>query len=168
MEKILSQWRPLICSLTHIFLDASDFCSINFSYMASGYKHTQCYSIVSCAPLILIGAHFLSLNYTPISLLWKTGFHFSPGFKTVTSVRDLTRDGRLNTYIESVPKLSKVSFRGQCARTGHPLKLPSPTKHARLGHISSAGQIGLPAGPVFYILYLFSIHTYFHKVLTYV
>jgi hypothetical protein len=63
------------------------------------------------------------------------------------AVRDLTRDGRLSTYDESVLKLSKVSFRRKCARTGHHLKLPSPTKLARLGHFP----------PVFYIcIYLFS------------
>jgi hypothetical protein len=38
------------------------------------------------------------------------------------AVCDLTRDGRLSTYEESVLKLSKVSFRGKCARMGHPLK----------------------------------------------
>ncbi len=51
------------------------------------------------------------------------------------AVRDLTRDGRWSTYDESVLNLStvsKLSFRGKCARTGHPLKLPSPTKLARL------------------------------------
>ncbi len=48
-------------------------------------------------------------------------------------LRDLIRDGRLSTYDESVLKLSKNSFRGKCAHTGHPLKLPSPTKISRLG-----------------------------------
>ncbi len=41
------------------------------------------------------------------------------------AARDLTCD-RLSTYEESVLKLSKVSFRGKCARMGQPLKLPSP------------------------------------------
>ncbi len=50
------------------------------------------------------------------------------------AVRDLTHDGRLSTYDESVLKLSKVSYWGKCTRTGHPLKLPSPTKLAWLGH----------------------------------
>jgi hypothetical protein len=44
------------------------------------------------------------------------------------AVHDLTRDGRLSTYAESVLKLSKVYFRGKCARMGHSLKLLSPTK----------------------------------------
>jgi hypothetical protein len=66
-------------------------------------------------------------------------------------VLDLTRDGRLSTYDESVLKLSKVSFQGKCSRTGHPLKIPSPTKPARLGHFPPASQAGRLAGPVFYI-----------------
>ncbi len=74
------------------------------------------------------------------------------------AVRDLTRDGRWSTYDESVLKLSKVSFRGKCARTGHPLKLPSPSKLARLGHFPPASQAGrlAAAGPVFYV-YVFSL-----------
>jgi hypothetical protein len=69
---------------------------------------------------------------------------------------DLTRDGILSTYDESVLKLSKVSFRGKCARMGHPLKLPSPTKHAWLGHFPPASQAGCLAGPMFYMwIYLF-------------
>ena len=67
------------------------------------------------------------------------------------AVRDLTRDGRLSTYDESVLKLSKVSYWGKCTRTGHPLKLPSPTKLARLGHFPPASQAGRLAGPVFYV-----------------
>jgi hypothetical protein len=39
---------------------------------------------------------------------------------------------------------------------GHPLKLPSPTKLARLGHFPPASQEGRLAGPVFYnISFLF-------------
>ncbi len=68
-------------------------------------------------------------------------------------VHDLTSDGSLSTYDESVLKLSKVSFRGKCARTGHPLKLPSPTKPARMGHFPTASQAGR-LGPVFYVLYI--------------
>ncbi len=66
-------------------------------------------------------------------------------------MRDLTRDGRLSTYDESVLKLSKVSFRGKCARMGNPLKLP-PTKLARLGQFPPASQAGHLAGPVFYTI----------------
>jgi hypothetical protein len=71
------------------------------------------------------------------------------------AVRDLTRDGRLSTgtYDESVLNLSNVSFRVKCARMGHPLKLPSPTKLARLGHFPPASQAGCLAGPVFYTRY---------------
>jgi hypothetical protein len=77
------------------------------------------------------------------------------------AVRDLTRDSKLRTYDEwmnlltydeSVVKLSNVSFRGKCARMGHPLKLPSPTKLARLGHFPLASQAGCLAGPVFYTI----------------
>jgi hypothetical protein len=70
------------------------------------------------------------------------------------AVRDLTRDGRLSTYDESVLKLSKVSFREKCARSGHLLKLQSPTKLARLGHFPPASQVGRLAGTVFYV-YIF-------------
>jgi hypothetical protein len=81
------------------------------------------------------------------------------------AVCDLTRDGRLSTYDESVLKLSKVSSRVKCARMGHPLRLPSPTK--RLSHFSPASQAGRLAGPVFYTitfrwrliqLILYSVH----------
>jgi hypothetical protein len=54
------------------------------------------------------------------------------------AVRNLARDGRLSTYDESVLKLSKVSFWGKCARIGHPLKLPSPTKLPPAGSFSSS------------------------------
>jgi hypothetical protein len=65
------------------------------------------------------------------------------------AVIDLTRDGRLSTYDESVLKLSKVSFRGKCARMGHSLKLTSAIKLARrLGHFPPASQAGHLAGPV--------------------
>jgi hypothetical protein len=59
------------------------------------------------------------------------------------------------TYDASVLKLSNVSFRGKCACTGNPLKLPSPTKLARLGHFPPASQAGRLVGPVFYV-YIFS------------
>jgi hypothetical protein len=72
------------------------------------------------------------------------------------AVRDLTRDGRWSTYDVSVLKLSKVSFGGKCSRTGHPLKLPSPTKLAWVGHFPQASQAGRLAGPVFYV-YIFSL-----------
>ncbi len=72
------------------------------------------------------------------------------------AVRDLTRDGSLSTYGESVLKLSKVSFRGKFAHTGHPLKLPSPTKFARLGNffLQLARRTAVPAWCS--VLYLFS------------
>jgi hypothetical protein len=56
------------------------------------------------------------------------------------AVRDLTRDGRWSTYDVSVLKLSNNSFRGKCAQTGHPLKIPSPTKLFRLVHFPQASQ----------------------------
>jgi hypothetical protein len=67
-------------------------------------------------------------------------------------VRDLTGDGRLSTHDKSVLKLSKVSFRGKCARMGNPLKLPSPTKLANKTHFSPASQTGHFAGPVFHTI----------------
>ncbi len=67
-----------------------------------------------------------------------------------TAVRDFTRDGRWRTYDVSV--LKKTG--GRCAQTGHPQKLPSPTKLARLGHFPPASQ----AGPVFYA-YVFSLYS---------
>ncbi len=53
-----------------------------------------------------------------------------------------------NSYINS------YSFRGRCARMGHPLKLPSPTKFHRLGHFPPASQTRRLAGPVFYVQYM--------------
>jgi hypothetical protein len=68
------------------------------------------------------------------------------------TVRDLTQDGRLSTYDESVLKLSKVSLRGKYACKGHPLRLPSPTALTWLGHFPPASQAGRLAGPVFYTI----------------
>jgi hypothetical protein len=62
----------------------------------------------------------------------------------------------METYEVSVLKLSNVSFRGKCARMENTLKLPSPTKLARLGHFPPASQVGRLAGPVFYV-YVFSL-----------
>ncbi len=67
------------------------------------------------------------------------------------AVRDLTRDGRWSTYDVSVFKLSNVTFWGKCARMENNLKLPSPTKRARLGPFPPASQAGRLAGPVFYV-----------------
>jgi hypothetical protein len=68
------------------------------------------------------------------------------------AVSDLIRDSRLSTYDESVLKLSLVLFRGKCARTGHPLKLLSLTKLARLGHF--------PAARPGVLYYIFSLVVY--------
>ncbi len=70
----------------------------------------------------------------------------------LSAVCDLTSDSRLSTYDESVLKLSKDSFRIKCARTGHPLKLPSPTKIAQLCHFLAIQAGGL-AGLVFYVFF---------------
>jgi hypothetical protein len=74
------------------------------------------------------------------------------------AVRDLTHDGRLSTHDVSVLKLSKVSFRGKCARIGHPLKLPSPKNFAGLGHFPPASQAGRLAGPFYTNLFSVSLH----------
>jgi hypothetical protein len=75
------------------------------------------------------------------------------------AVRDLTYDGRLSTCDESVLKLSKVSFRGKCTCTEHPLKLPSPTKLAIF--LQLARRATLPARCS--VLYLFSGQDYIFK-----
>jgi hypothetical protein len=72
------------------------------------------------------------------------------------AVRDLTRDGRWSTYAVSVLSLSNVSFLGKCAHMGNTLKIPSPTKLARLGHFPPASQAGRLAGPVFCV-YVFPL-----------
>ncbi len=71
----------------------------------------------------------------------------------------ISRDGRLSTYDENVLKLSKVSFRGKCARTGHPLKRPSPTKIARLGHFPPACQAGMQPCRPGVLCNIFSLET---------
>ncbi len=48
---------------------------------------------------------------------------------------------------------------GRCAQTGHPLKLPSPTKLAWLGRFPPPSQAGRLAGPVFYVYVFFSACT---------
>jgi hypothetical protein len=64
----------------------------------------------------------------------------------------------------SALKLSNVSFRGKCARLGNALKLPSPTKLARLAHFPPASQAGRLVGPVFYV-YVLSLVVPLKKVL---
>jgi hypothetical protein len=55
-----------------------------------------------------------------------------------------------------VLKLYIVSFWGRCALMGNTLRLPSPTKLARLGYFPPASQAGRLAAPVFYV-YVFSL-----------
>jgi hypothetical protein len=74
------------------------------------------------------------------------------GRRPLPAVRDFTRESRWSTYDVSV--LKKMG--GRCAQTGHPLKLPSPIKLARLGHFPPASQVGRLAGPVFYV-YVFPL-----------
>jgi hypothetical protein len=52
-----------------------------------------------------------------------------------------------------------------CAQTGHPLKLLSPTKLARMAHFPPDSQAGCLAGPVFYV-YVFSLANLFLCVLS--
>jgi hypothetical protein len=78
------------------------------------------------------------------------------GRRLLPAVRNLTREGRWSTYDVSVLKHYNVSFRGRCVRMGNTLKIPSPTKLARLGHFPPASQAGRLAGPVFYV-YVFSL-----------
>jgi hypothetical protein len=80
------------------------------------------------------------------------------GRRPLPAVRDLTRNGRWGTYDVSVLKLANVSFQGKCARMGNSLKLPSPTKLARLGHFPPSSQAGRLAGPVICV-YVFSLVT---------
>ncbi len=108
----------------------------------------------SSPSLMWLVAEFIDLwIYPPVRGLWiwllitVTTPHFP-----LLAVRELTHDGRLSTNHESVLKLSKVSFRGKYVHTGNHLKLPSPTKLARLGHFPPANQAGRLARPVFYII----------------
>jgi hypothetical protein len=75
----------------------------------------------------------------------------SMGRRPLPAVRDLTPDGRWSTYDVSILKLYNVHSGEGCARMGNTLKLPSPTKLARLGHFPPASQAGRLAGPVFYV-----------------
>ncbi len=76
-------------------------------------------------------------------------------------MRDLTR--RWSTYDVGVLKLSNVLFRGKCARMGNTLKLPSPTKLARLDNFPPGSQAGRLAGLVLYV-YVFSLADYIPPV----
>jgi hypothetical protein len=88
------------------------------------------------------------------------GFCTHTPYWPLSTVRDLTRDVRWSTYDVSVLKLPNVSFRRKCARMGNSLKLPSPTKLARLGHFPPASQADRLAGPVFYVyVFSLSVHT---------
>ncbi len=108
------------------------------------WRKNQCRE---CVDLVLYLQELVSLPVCHELLHWP-----------LPAVRDLTRGGRLSTYDENVLNLSKVSFLEKCARMGHPLKLPSPTKLAWLGHFPPASQAGpLPsglAGSVFCISFL--------------
>jgi hypothetical protein len=77
------------------------------------------------------------------------------GRRPLLDVRDFTRDGRWSTHDESVRK-KMGGGGGKCTQTGCPLKLPSPTNLARLGHFPPASQVGRLAGPLFYV-YVFSL-----------
>jgi hypothetical protein len=68
------------------------------------------------------------------------------GLRPLPAVRDLTQDGRWSTYDASTQALQCLvcSFRERCARMGNTLRLPSPTKLARLGHFPPASQAGRP------------------------
>ena len=84
------------------------------------------------------------------------------GRRLLPAVRDCTRDGRWSTYDVSVLKMGNVSFREKCARMGNTLKIPSPTKLARLGHFPPASQAGRLDGPVFLLHIFFSKHGAIH------
>jgi hypothetical protein len=79
------------------------------------------------------------------------------------AVCNLTRDGTLcGTYDESKLKLSKVSFRGKCARTGNPLKLSFHHQENSPGWViflQLAGRAALPArcSILFYTMGIFSL-----------
>ncbi len=47
---------------THFYLNILSLSAIISARWLHCHKHGKCYSIVSCSPLILIGAHFLSLE----------------------------------------------------------------------------------------------------------
>jgi hypothetical protein len=177
----MSFFKYWLCSSVRLFHDVCLkiflFADIKLKHhysMELNIKYTLqlCYSIVSCSPLIypcssLVSGNNLSksFNYTLYLLFSKTTLFRSllywlwalkmPKYLVKGSIipqRDLTRGDRLSTYDESVLKLSTVSFQGKCACMGHPLKLPSPTQLARLGHFPPASQAGRLAGPVFYII----------------
>jgi hypothetical protein len=75
------------------------------------------------------------------------------GRRPLPAMRDFTRDYRWSTYDMSVLKKMCVGRGGgRCAQTRvlrHPLKLPSPTKLARLDHFLPASQAGRHAGLMF-------------------
>ncbi len=50
--------------------------------------------------------------------------------------------GHLLYNVSVLKKIRKWGGGGRCAQTGHPLKLPSPTKLARLSHFPPASQAG--------------------------
>ncbi len=75
------------------------------------------------------------------------------GRRPLPAVRDLTCDGSWSNCDVSGLKLSQVSFRGKCARTGHSLKLPSPTNLARLGLFLQLGRCSV------YLSFLCSLHS---------
>jgi hypothetical protein len=112
---------------------------------SSGLKITAAYCAYHLGNVLYVLYHTSLRNYAAISL-------------QVPSILSIL----LGTYDESVLsvlKLSKVSFRGKCARTEHPLKLSITNKTRPAGsHFPPASQ----AGPVFYtISFLWSVPLFF-------
>jgi hypothetical protein len=101
----------------------------------------------------------LSFNFLCLLLLYSIyliGEGMGMGRRPLPAVRDFTHDDKWSTYDISVLKKMCVGGGGRCAQTGHPLKLPLPTKLARLDHFSPASQAGRLAGLMFYV-YVFSL-----------
>ncbi len=77
------------------------------------------------------------------------------GRRPLPAVRDFTRDGRWSNHDVSVLKKMWKNMH----RDRYPLKLPSPTNLARLGHLPPASLAGRLAGLMFCV-YVFSLGSY--------
>jgi hypothetical protein len=81
MERNYFKCLAQICSVTHIF--SKNFRNLRPKYQLGGNTAIKTHNVIPSSAellwfsLVRIFNLSKSINYTPISLLWKTGFHFS-------------------------------------------------------------------------------------------
>jgi hypothetical protein len=86
---------------THFYFNILSLAAIISARWLHCHKHCKCYSIVSCSPLILIGAHFLSLEINQL--------HDLSLFKNMMKKQPCSE---INAFKNSDPVRMYTEFRG--------------------------------------------------------